>query len=162
MNNQNILKFFGSRLDVRLDSSEYYDYELSKTELDYDTDVLDLSKPIVYSSLKIDDSLEDFCANVIKINSEESYNQFLKNYPYAIQVSDVIKKRDEIAYSNVLKVNTIEAFSKVIKNYPKALQIKDVTDRRDIMANDVAVNLNTEQSYDEFVKKYHYKRLYLD
>jgi len=53
MNNQNILKFFGSRLDVKLDSSEYYDYELSKIGNDYNKEVLDFSGPIFYNSLKI-------------------------------------------------------------------------------------------------------------
>jgi len=54
MNTQNILKFYGSKLDLKLDSSEFYDYEISKVQGDYDTDVLDLTTPIVYSSLKID------------------------------------------------------------------------------------------------------------
>lgn len=57
MNTQNILKFFGSKLDVKLDSSEFYDYEISKTTDDYNLDVLDLSKSITYSSLIIDDTL---------------------------------------------------------------------------------------------------------
>lgn len=56
MNNQNILKFFGSKLDVKLDSSEYYDYEIAKNEYDYDTDVLDLTTPIIYDSQIIDSS----------------------------------------------------------------------------------------------------------
>ena len=53
MNSQNILKFWGSRLDLQLDSSEYYDYEISKTELDYDDLVLDLDNTIVYTGLTI-------------------------------------------------------------------------------------------------------------
>jgi hypothetical protein len=62
MNSQNILKFYGSRLDLRLDSSEYYDYEISKVEGDYNTDVLDLGKSIFYPSLIIDDTLYNmFC-----------------------------------------------------------------------------------------------------
>jgi len=36
MNTQNILKYYGSKLDVKLDHSEFYDYQISKTELDYD------------------------------------------------------------------------------------------------------------------------------
>lgn len=60
MNTQNILRFFGSKLDLKLDSSEFYDYELSKVDTDYDVDVLDLSTPISYSSLKIDTTLENF------------------------------------------------------------------------------------------------------
>ena len=46
MNNQNILKFYGSKLDIKLDSSELYDYELSKVRGDYNVDVLDLRTQI--------------------------------------------------------------------------------------------------------------------
>lgn len=60
MNSQNILKFFGSKLDIKLDSSEFYDYELGKVDVDYNTDVLDLSTGITYTTLKIDGTLEDF------------------------------------------------------------------------------------------------------
>ena len=60
MNSQNILKFFGSKLDLKLDSSEFYDYEIGKVDLDYNTDVLDLSTGITYTTLKIDDSLAGY------------------------------------------------------------------------------------------------------
>jgi len=53
MNSENILKFIGSKFDLKLDSSEFYDYEVGKTETDYDEDVLDFNAPIVYDSLKI-------------------------------------------------------------------------------------------------------------
>jgi hypothetical protein len=56
MNRQNILNFYGSKLDLKLDSSELYDYQLTTNEVDYDTDVLDLSTPITYSALTIDSS----------------------------------------------------------------------------------------------------------
>jgi hypothetical protein len=60
MNSQNILKFYGSKLDLRLDSSEFYDYELSKVDDDYNSDVLDLNNTITYTGLTIDSSLENF------------------------------------------------------------------------------------------------------
>jgi hypothetical protein len=60
MNTQNILKYYGTKLDVKLDSSEFYDYEISKIQDDHNTDVLDLTTPISYSALKISTTLEDF------------------------------------------------------------------------------------------------------
>lgn len=54
MNTQNILKYFGSKLDVKLDGSEYYDYELGNVQDDFDSDVLDFNTPIVYTGLTID------------------------------------------------------------------------------------------------------------
>jgi hypothetical protein len=53
MNSQNILKFWGTKLDIKLDTSEFYDYEIAKTETDYNVEVLDFDTPISYSSLKI-------------------------------------------------------------------------------------------------------------
>jgi hypothetical protein len=60
MNTQNILKFYGTKIDLRLDSSEFYDYEISKVDNDYNSDVLDLTSPIIYSGLTINSSLENF------------------------------------------------------------------------------------------------------
>jgi len=54
MNRQNILNFYGSKLDLKLDSSELYDFELGKTTVDYNTDVLDLTNEITYTGLTID------------------------------------------------------------------------------------------------------------
>jgi len=63
MNRQNILNFYGSKLDLKLDSSELYDYELGKVDLDYNSDVLDLDTEITYNSLKINNSLSNMdCA----------------------------------------------------------------------------------------------------
>jgi hypothetical protein len=59
MNGQNILNYYGSKLDLKLDSSELYDYQLTTNEVDYDTDVL-INTPITYSALTIDSS----CLNV--------------------------------------------------------------------------------------------------
>ena len=58
MNRQNILNYYGSKLDLKLDSSELYDYQLTTNEVDYDTDVLDLSTPITYSALTIEKLVE--------------------------------------------------------------------------------------------------------
>ena len=80
MNRQNILNFYGSKLDLKLDSSELYDYELGKVDLDYNSDVLDLDTEITYNSVKINNSLSNMdCArNTItlqefdnRVNDEE-------------------------------------------------------------------------------------------
>jgi hypothetical protein len=84
MNRQNILNFYGSRLELKLDSSELYDYELSKTQGDYDEDVLDLNTPIVYSTLVIDTDLTDFDCERTTITLTEYDNRVNNpNYPYS-------------------------------------------------------------------------------
>jgi len=56
MNSQNILKFFGSKLDLKLDSSELYDFEIGGVDVDYDISLLDFTTSINHSSLVIDSS----------------------------------------------------------------------------------------------------------
>lgn len=58
MNSQNILRFYGSKLDIKLDSSEFYDFEIDKLGVDYDLSLLDLDTPIVYDSLVVDEDLD--------------------------------------------------------------------------------------------------------
>jgi hypothetical protein len=81
MNRQNILNFYGSKLDLKLDSSELYDYQLTTNEVDYDTDVLDLSTPITYSALTINQTLLDASCSRNTITLVE-YNNFVNDSEY--------------------------------------------------------------------------------
>lgn len=54
MGTQNILNYFGRNIDVVMDWSEFYDYDISTNYSDYHTDILDLTKEIVYDSLVFD------------------------------------------------------------------------------------------------------------
>ena len=63
MNTQNILKFYGSKLDLSIDSSEFYDYEISKVQNDYNSDVIDFSKNIDYTGLTINTNLYNFTSS---------------------------------------------------------------------------------------------------
>lgn len=84
MNRQNILNFYGSKLDLKLDSSELYDYQLAKNEVDYDTEVLDVLTPIVYPTLVIDTNLTDFDCDRTTITLTEYDNRVNDtNYPYS-------------------------------------------------------------------------------
>lgn len=56
MNSQNILKYWGQRLKVSLDTSEYYDYEIGNSEIDFDVNVLDFDTEITYDSLVVNSS----------------------------------------------------------------------------------------------------------
>lgn len=76
MNTQNILKYFGSKLDVKLDGSEYYDYELGTIQDDFDSDVLDFTTSIVYTGLTIDSN----CLNT-PLNDNIPWNIEI-NQPY--------------------------------------------------------------------------------
>jgi len=77
MNSQNILKYYWSKLDLTLDSSEFYDFEISKTTNDFDVELIDLDNPIVYSSLVFDSSCTFFPFNELKPYEIEINEDFL-------------------------------------------------------------------------------------
>jgi len=56
MANQNILSFYGSKLDLKVDYSELYDFELTNVQDDFNSQVLDFTTPISYTGLTIDSS----------------------------------------------------------------------------------------------------------
>jgi len=81
-----------------LDSSELYDYQLTKNGVDYDTDVLDLSTPIVYNTLKIDNSLEDLdCVKTRITLVEDNINDLLTPYSY-IGLSMTLPYNEFVSY----------------------------------------------------------------
>jgi hypothetical protein len=74
MNSQNILKFYGSKLDIKVDSSELYDYEITKVDNDYNADVIDFGTSITYTGLTVNDVLEDFAWSGSTITFSEFNN----------------------------------------------------------------------------------------
>ena len=107
MNRQNILNYYGSKLDLKLDSSELYDYQLTTNEVDYDTDVLDLSTPITYSALTIDSSCLTTPLNnqkpwVVPVNSRYTGNTCdftVRRRTEKGWTLDFVFNRDEVAWS---------------------------------------------------------------
>ena len=107
MNSQNILKFYGSKLDIKLDSSEFYDYELSKVDGDYDIDVLNFTTPITYTGLTIDTNLEDFSCDRSTITILE-YDNTVNNPNYIYSgISFTINYDDFVNYFEPSYENTI-------------------------------------------------------
>ena len=107
MNRQNILNYYGSKLDLKLDSSELYDYQLTTNEVDYDTDVLDLTTPITYSALTIDTSclsvdLNDQKPWVVSINTRytgDTCDFTVRRRTEKGWTLDFVFNRDEVAWS---------------------------------------------------------------
>lgn len=77
MNSQNILKFFGSKLDLKLDSSELYDFEMGGVDVDYDISLLDFTTSINHNSLVFDSnclySLNAFTPLTINIGEQNIF-----------------------------------------------------------------------------------------
>jgi hypothetical protein len=91
MNTQNILKFFGSKLTVKLDSSEFYDYEIGKTELDYDPFVIDFNNEIDFTGLTLNSS----CITGTNLNSIKPWEIEIA-VPYTAYTCDFeVRRRTE-------------------------------------------------------------------
>lgn len=52
MNTQSIYNYYGSFLEVKLDNSEFYDFELSKENFNYETKYFNKTTPIEYTTIK--------------------------------------------------------------------------------------------------------------
>lgn len=64
-------------------------------------------------------------------NSIVSYNHFIKNNSTALQLSQAIQNRNQLAYNQTLKVNTSYAYKNFIATYPNAKQVNDAKARYD-------------------------------
>lgn len=95
MNTQNILKYYGSKLDVKLDHSEFYDLELCGVNNDYDANLLDFSTPYLHDSLIIDSRcITGGTINTIKpwiLNIGENYTGYTCDF--------TIRRRTELGWT---------------------------------------------------------------
>ena len=108
MNTQNILNFYGYKLDVRLDSSEFYDFELDNNLNNFNTDILDLSTPITYNSLILSsDCITGNTLNDIKpwvIEVDQLYSGFTCDFTVRNRTEfgwtlDFVFNRDDVPFS---------------------------------------------------------------
>lgn len=116
MASQNIFNYYGIKLDGKVDFSELYDYEITKNDLDYNTDVIQFNTDIVYTSLTINSSLEDFScvrdsititdgANNYSINYNDFVYFFGYPYEYTILNNDVYTNLDGVTHYTILGYN---------------------------------------------------------
>src|SRR5574344_92635 len=117
MNGQNILKFFGSRLNIIVDNSEYYDYELSKDDGDYNTEVLNVNDAISYESLIIDTNLTGHTCERNTISLSE-YNTHTDQYMYSgltmtLTYDNFVQYFDstEVVFNNIIINNNVFVYT---------------------------------------------------
>lgn len=107
MNSQNILKFFGSKLDLKLDHSELYDFEIGGTDVDYDISLLDFNTSINYNSLVIDssclsnlDNIKPWIINVGEENIIEDCDFTVRRRTESGWTLDFVFNKNDLAWSN--------------------------------------------------------------
>lgn len=119
MNNQNILKYYGTKLDLKLDSSEYYDHEIVKNAGDYNEDVLDLTREISYTGLTINTSLNSFICikNTVKLieidNTPNDPDYLYSGLTFTLDYSDFVSNFDTsgVTYDNIILNNHIYTYT---------------------------------------------------
>jgi hypothetical protein len=91
MNSQNILKFFGSKLDISIDNSEFYDYQIDSNGSDYDKDVIDFDTLIDYNSL----TLTSDCITGTTLNGIKPWSIPINNQYQEYDCNFLIRRRTE-------------------------------------------------------------------
>lgn len=107
MNTQNILKFYGSKLDLKLDYSEFYDHQLDDKD-DYNKEILDLTTPIIYTGLTLNsdcitgDTLNNIKPWIIEIG--QPYSGYTCDFTVRSRTEsgwtlDFVFNRDDVEFS---------------------------------------------------------------
>ena len=117
MNTQDILRNLGISLDVRLDNSETYDYEIAGFDNDYDISLLNFNSVITFDTAIVND-LSDDETNRTTIKLCEIDNT--SNDPEYIYsgITYVFDFQEFVEHFNILDVsgNTIHSYENFILN----------------------------------------------
>ena len=110
------------------------------------------------------EQLRDILAynNASKINTIESFQQFIYKYPSAIQISDAIKNRNMLAYFEANKENTIDALNAFILKYPDAVEIDSAWQKIHVLSFEDAKKQNSSSAFQKFMLSYPNSKQYND
>ncbi len=89
-----------------------------------------------------------------QINTEESYLQFLKSFPAALQIDNARELRDEVSFLEALKVNTHQSFQSYLLRYPQSHRAKEATERYDKLLFEEKTKNKKLDSFKSFLKEY--------
>lgn len=91
-----------------------------------------------------------------KINTEESYTNFLNTYKRAVpSLQRQAKERlSHLAFLQAVERNTVGSYNFFIEQYPNGADIKEAVTRRDSLAYEQAEQRNTVAAYREFIEQY--------
>ena len=101
--------------------------------------------------LKRDTAAFLICTNQ---NTLESFENFILNYPDALQISEAIAKRNYLAYEQAIATNTIASYKAFINKYPNAKEVKEAWEKIYNLAYQEAQVINSIESYELFIASY--------
>jgi hypothetical protein len=101
-------------------------------------------------------SLRNTCAynNTLRINTVNSFQDFIDKYPEAEQYSLAVEKRNDLAYNEAKQLDNVHAYKTFIMNYPRAKQVSVANVRIHELEFEHAESINTSKSYNDFIKEY--------
>jgi outer membrane protein OmpA-like peptidoglycan-associated protein len=89
-----------------------------------------------------------------EVNSVESYQKFITEYPSAKQTNEAVQKRNSLAFGKVKEDDKIENYRNFISAYPAASEVNMAWERIHELAYDGVKIVNTSASYENFIKEY--------
>jgi hypothetical protein len=89
-----------------------------------------------------------------RINSEESYNQFIEHFSTARQYNNAIELRDEVSFLEALKINTYQSFYDYFMRYPESHRAAEARDRHDKLLFEEKTRDKGLNSYKLFLQNY--------
>jgi outer membrane protein OmpA-like peptidoglycan-associated protein len=88
------------------------------------------------------------------LNTIESYQSFILQFPDAVQKPIAIQKRNALAFENVKSIDSIGNYKEFIRVYPEAEEVVEAQCRIHELAFAIAEKGNTSSSYEQFIKEY--------
>lgn len=89
-----------------------------------------------------------------EMNTEEAFDNFIKNNPYSDKIKEAKKLREKAAYNEAVTANTEEAFTQFLEKYPNSEFVDNAIKKRVEAAYNEAKQKNTVEAYSAFMDKY--------
>ena len=87
-------------------------------------------------------------------NTEAGYIDFIKRFPLAMEQSQAIELRDEVAYLNALKENTYTAFLSYLEKYPGSARAPEARSRYEKLLFESKTKDKKLASFESFLTNY--------
>lgn len=89
-----------------------------------------------------------------RINTEQSYLDFISGFTFATQLERARELRDEVAYIDALKENTYTSFLSYLTRYPNASRTPEARERYEKLLFEAKTKDRKLLSYETFIEEY--------
>ena len=93
-------------------------------------------------------------ARARELNTEESYQRFMDEFPEAVQTGRAVTLRDSVAFGTASSQNTYESYLAFMKKYPTAIQFAEAQKRYDRLLFEVSTRSGTLAALLKFLSEH--------